>query len=345
LCLAFVSLVLLPSCISADVSVGTATEGEITVYTALQEKQIPAYLAAFQAKYPDIEVNVVRESTGIITDKLLAEKDNPPADVVWGVAATSLLLGEWNEILQAYAPAGLERVVPQFRDPANPPYWVGIDLWMSAFCVNTEEIEKRGLPIPQSWSDLVAPAYKGHIVMSNPNSSGTGFLSVSGVLQIYEEEKGWQYLEQLHQNIGEYTESGSKPCKLAGAGEYAIGISFGFQGIIEKANGKPIKTVFPTEGSGWEIEANALVSKEDIKPAAKTFLDWAISDNAMKEYAQNWAVTSVKTDQPIPEGFPADPTTQLIDNDFPWAAANRQGILSEWQAFDDRSTEAKDEEG
>ncbi|MGB0387750.1 MAG: putative 2-aminoethylphosphonate ABC transporter substrate-binding protein [Ardenticatenaceae bacterium] len=337
----------MPACIDANASIerpNAGQAGQITVYTALQEDQIPTYLAAFNAEYPYIKVNLLRESTGIITARLLAEKDDPQADVVWGVAATSLLLGEWNEILQAYAPIGLERVAPEFRDPANPPHWVGIDLWMSAFCVNTEEVKKLGLPTPHSWEDLLNPAYKGHLVMSNPNSSGTGFLSVSGLLQAFGEDKAWEYLDQLHENIAEYTESGSQPCKQAAAGEYAIGISFAYQGITQKENGKPIKTIFPREGSGWEIETNGLVKKEQIKPAAKTFLDWAISDSAMRLYAQNLAVTTVKTNQGLPEGFPDDPMTQLIDSDFPWAAANRETILSEWRARYDPPPEPKNEE-
>lgn len=325
-------ILLLPACISAEASTGTPTTGQITVYTALQDEQIPGYLRAFEKEYPNIQVNVIRESTGIITNRLLVEKDDPQADVVWGVAATSLLLAEWNEILQAYAPSNLDAILPQFRDPANPPNWIGIDLWMSAFCVNTKQAEKIGLPIPMSWEELIDPVYEGHIVMSNPNSSGTGFLSVSALLQIYGEEQGWAYLDQLNENIGEYTTSGSKPCKMAASGEYTIGISFGNQGILQTQNGQPVQTVFPKEGSGWEIEANALVKKAYIKPAAKTFVDWAVSDNAMKEYAKNWPVTAVQQDSPPPAGFPEKPTEQLIDGDFPWAAANRKAILDEWVA-------------
>lgn len=325
-------ILFLPACIDANASVGTPTTGHITVYTALQDEQIPGYLAAFQKEYPNIQVEIIRESTGIITNRLLAEKQNPQADVIWGVAATSLLIAEWNEILQPYAPSNLDAIQPQFRDPANPPHWVGIDLWMSAFCINTKQAEKIGLPIPMSWEELLDPVYEGHIVMSNPNSSGTGFLSVSGLLQIYGEEKGWDYLDKLNENIGEYTKSGSQPCKMAASGEYAIGISFGNQGILQTENGQPVETVFPKEGSGWEIEANALVNKADIKPAAKTFVDWAISDNAMKEYAKNWAVIAIESDEPAPVGFPEKPTEQLIDGDFPWAAANRQVILEEWVA-------------
>jgi iron(III) transport system substrate-binding protein len=54
-----------------------AANGEITVYTALEDEQVTEYLAVFNAEYPNITVNIVRESTGIITARLLAEKDNP----------------------------------------------------------------------------------------------------------------------------------------------------------------------------------------------------------------------------------------------------------------------------
>ena len=65
---------------------------ELLVYTALEDDEIPRYLALFEKAHPDIEVKIVRDSTGIVTAKLLAEKDNPQADLVWGTAATSLML-------------------------------------------------------------------------------------------------------------------------------------------------------------------------------------------------------------------------------------------------------------
>ena len=69
---------------------------------------------------------------------------------------------------------------------------------------------------------LTKPVYKGHVIMPNPNSSGTGFLDVSSWLQSFGEDKGWQFMDKLHNNISRYTHSGSKPCKLAASGETAI---------------------------------------------------------------------------------------------------------------------------
>ena len=313
--------------------------GPITVYTALEDDQLERYLADFRANHADIEVNIVRDSTGIITARLLAEKENPQADVVWGVAATSLLVADNEGIIEPYAPAGLDRVNPRFRDPQNPPHWVGIDVYMSAFCVNTVEMARLGLPMPASWADLTNPVYEGHLIMPNPNSSGTGFLSVSAVLQQMGEASGWNYLDALHSNMAQYTHSGSKPCRMAGAGEYPIGISFGYRAITQAAQGEPVVPVFPSEGSGWELEANALVKKANINPNAKIFLDWAISDSAMREYAVSFAITGAPTDVPVPTGFPTDPIAQLTENDFNWAAMNRERILNEWLARYDAKTE------
>lgn len=313
----------------------------ITVYTALEDDQIAKYLPLFQKQNPDIKVNIVRDSTGVVTAKLLAEKDNPQADLVWGLAVSSLLVADKQGMLEPYAPKGLEAIQPNFKDTRNPPHWVGIDAWMSAFCVNTEVLKEKNLPLPTSWADLIKPEYKGQIVMSNPASSGTGFLSVAGILQMKGEEQGWKYLDALNKNIAQYLHSGSKPCKVAATGEYAIGISFDYRAIKSKNSGEPIAAVFPKEGSGWDIEANALVKKANIKPASKTFLDWAITPEISKEYAKNFPITAVKTDVAIPEGYPQDLNKQLIKNDFQWSATNRDRIIAEWNKRYDSKSEKK----
>ena len=320
---------------------GAAQAEELLVYTALEDDEIPRYLALFQKDNPDITVNIVRDSTGIITAKLLAEKDNPRADVVWGTAATSLMLCDQAGMVAPYAPKGVEKVRPKMKDKNSPPHWVGIKAWMTGFCVNTIECASLKLPVPESMEDLIKTVYQGQIIMPNPASSGTGFLTVSAILQTMGEEKGWDYLDKLHKNIIRYTHSGSKPCKLAGAGEAAIGISFAYRGFMQKQKGEPVLTVFPKGGSGWDVEANCLIRKDTIKPAARTFLDWAISAPVMKEYAQVYPVTAYGTDVPVPEGFPKDPEGQLIDNDFEWAAKNRARILAEWTRRYDGKSEAK----
>ncbi len=321
---------------------GTAAWAEtLTVYTAVEAEDLKKYARYFNEDHPDIKIKWVRDSTGIVTAKLLAEKNNPQADVVWGLAGTSLMLLGGEGMLEAYAPKGLDKLDPKFRDAANPPNWTGMDAWVAAVCYNTIEGAKNNVPKPSSWKDLVKPAYKGHVIMPNPNSSGTGFLDVSSWLQIFGEKDGWAYMDGLHKNISRYTHSGSKPCKLAAAGETVIGISFAFRGAKSKAKGAPIDIIIPTEGIGWEMEATAIIKGTKKLAAAKTLVDWTISRKAMEMYNEAYAVVGIPGIAKPVKYFPAETTSRMIKNDFAWAAANRKTILAKWQKRYDSKSDPK----
>ena len=141
----------------------------LTVYTAVEAEDLKKYAARFNEDHPDIEIKWVRDSTGIVTAKLLAEKDNPKADVIWGLAATSLLLMKSEGMLHPYKPKGTERLDSRFVDKDDPPTWTGMDAWVASICVNTVEQAKHGFATPTSWKDLTKPEYKGHVAMPNPN--------------------------------------------------------------------------------------------------------------------------------------------------------------------------------
>jgi len=317
---------------------------EITVYTALEDENVAEYLELFRSVHPDITVNIVRDSTGIITARLLAEKDNPVADLIWGTAASSLLILDEEGMLEPYAPAGVEKILPQFKSDKTVPTWVGNNAWETVFVINTVEIENIGLSASdiRSYQDLLRPELRNHVVMPNPASSGTGLLTVTALLQLNDRytEKGWDFLSELHENIKQYTHSGSKPARMAAAGECIVGVSFGFTAINQRNQGAPVEIVFPAEGSGWDLEANALIRKEEINPAAKTFLDWAISDDAMELYSQSYPIVTNGMASKY-DGFPdLDPIEQLIENDLVWIAANRESILDRWtRMFDGKSEE------
>lgn len=321
-------------------------ENEINVYTTFEDDILKDYLEGFKKKYPDVKVNITRDSTGIITSKILAEKDNPKADVVWGVSAVSLLSLSNENIFEPYSPEGVDKILPQFKDSASPTKWVGVNAWETAFIINKEVLKSKGInTIPKSFEELLDPKYKGLIAMSNPVSSGTGLLTVNAILQLKGEEKGWEYLNKLNDNVSAYLHSGSQPAKMTATGEYGIGVSFGYRCIKSaKEVGSDIaEVVFPTEGSGWDMEANALVKKEGMKDISKKFLDWAISDEAMAKYAKNYAILATDMKGNIPEGYAKNPLDQLIkDNDFNWAAENRENVLEKWtKKFDGKSAPKK----
>jgi iron(III) transport system substrate-binding protein len=320
-----------------------AADTTLTVYTALEAEELEPLRKAFRAEHPDIDINWVRDSTGIITARILAEIDSgsPKADVFLGTSATSLLVVDDRGMLLPYAPKGLDKLDARFRDSRNPPHWVGIDAYAAVICYNTVEAKKFKLPKPTSWNDLTNSVYKDRLVMPNPNSSGTGFLTVSSWLQIMGEDQAWKYMDAVHQNMARYTHSGSKPCRLAAAGEIPIGISFAFRGARLKQKGAPLDLIVPKEGVGWEVEASGILKTSKKIEAAKTLMDWHISPAAMKVYNEYLPILAIPEVATPVEHFPPNTLEKMIKNDFGWAAKNRKQILGEWQKRYDTKSEPK----
>lgn len=312
---------------------GMARAGEITVYTAYEEDEIKAYVQGFNKAHPDVKVNVLRLSTGDLAARIVAESANPKHDVIWGFAVTNMVDPRIVGSLEPYKPAGADKLDPKFRDAQDR--WVATTGYMAAFCVNTEVLKAKNLPMPTSWKDLLNPAYKGEVVMPNPASSGTGYLQIVALLQGMGEDAGWKYLKDLDANINQYIKSGSKPCRSARAGEFAIGLSYEFVAIKSIAEGFPIKMVIPSEGAGYELEANGLVKTSKNKADAKKFLDWALTTDAVALYSAYKGIVTVPggkvSEEAQKAGLPANVAPILFKMDFEASAKNRDAILTRWK--------------
>ena len=98
-----------------------------------------------------------------------------------------------------------------------------------------------------------------------------------------------------------------------------------------KKQGAPIDIVFPEEKSGWDMEATAIVKGTKNLEAAKTLVDWSVSEKAMKLYNEGYAVVAIPSiAQPV-EFLPTNMLQHMAKNDFQWAATNRDKILAEWE--------------
>ena len=303
----------------------------VIVYTAMGVEILNDIKTDLERDHPDIEIRWVQASSGILTARLLAERSNPVAEVVWGVSVASVALFDRLGMLEAYSPKGLENVKPTFRDPRTPPHWVGNYIYSGAICFNTDEARKRGLPTPTGWQDLANEAYAGQIAMGNPNSTGGGLLMVAAWLQLYGEAGGWDFMEKLHKNIAVYTISGPKSCTYAATGEYSVGLSLEGRASQMMEKGAPIEPIFPREGLGWDIDTSALMKKSGDMKAAQRVLDWSVSRHAGAIYARLYSIVALKFEYPRLPGIPADIEERLIANDLEWVSQNRERILSEWR--------------
>jgi iron(III) transport system substrate-binding protein len=307
-----------------------AQRTKLTLYTSIENDQLGPFKQVIEAAVPEVEIVWVRDSTGVITARFLAEKDNPRADIVFGLAVTSLIAFEKQGLLETYEPKGADKLKPAFRDGTPPYTWTGMDAYLSVLCFNTVEGTKNKVAVPASWQEIVKPDYKGKIIMPHPASSGTGYLTIAAWIQLMGEKAAWDFMDKLHENIAVYTHSGSAPCVQAAKGERMAGIGFDMRGAREKSQGAPIEIVLPKEGAGWDMEATSIVKGTKNLELAKKVADWGASKGASELYSKYYALVADPTVKNLPTNYPATAEQAMVKNDFAWMAENRDRILAEW---------------
>ena len=306
-------------------------EDRLVIYTAFEENELKTFWEQFKKDLPDLaaKASYIRGSTGPTIARLEAEKANPQADVVWGVFNDYMTGAAKKGLLDPYAAKDSSTIAARFKHPEN--MWQGITLLTVAFAVNQKKMAELKLSPPRSWADLLEPKYKGHIVMSNPSTSGTAYLLLASHAARLGEDRMWQYYDALDKNLSQVTKSGGAPGRMAASGETPIGIALAYEVEVAKKQGAPIDVIWPSDGVPWTFEGNGLVKGARNPQNAKRFLDWAISKTAMASYAE-WRGTGItRTDVQV--SGPKITDMKLIDLDFVKAGdpQYKERLVKRWQ--------------
>ena len=257
-------------------------EGELVVYGSCEEEYLQAACDGFEKLY-GIKVTHQRLSTGEVQAKIEEENGNPSADVWFGGTTDPYNVCAMEGLLLPYEAKNASHLLgPAYRDADG--CWYGIYKGILGFMVNTEELERMKLDIPQDWADLLKPEYQGLIWLSNYNTAGTAKLVINTMIQKYGHDEGIKYLVDLDKNIQVYTKSGSGPSKNVGTGECVIGIGFLHDGITQILdNGyENISLVVPADGTACEIGPVAIFKGAKHMNAAKLFMEFALSPECVE---------------------------------------------------------------
>lgn len=277
---------------------GGAQAGDLVLYDASEDVGA-ALSSAFAASHPDINVQVVSGSTGPITERAIAEMGNPQADVIYLVNNVALEQLKNAGVFEPYVPTD-SPVREDFRDPDD--FYTRYFATTMCMVVNSDRLADKDLPMPTSWEDLIKPVYKNEISMPSPMQSGTG----STILSTFVDAFGWPFVENLHENVYQYSDGGSGGAQLAGTGEVTIGLSYDTTCYATQSAGRPVEVVFgritPNTSEGGGFVAGAPHPEE-----AKIFLDWMASDEAAEILGELVGATAV-------------PGHGLVDLDevYPW---------------------------
>ena len=316
-------------------SAGNAlAEGRLVVYCSNEPFACQEVADEF-AKQFDVKVQMTRAGSGSTYAKILAEKDNPKADVWYAGTLDPHSQAGVNGLLESYKSPKLDEIGELFKNPATSKqnHTTGVYAGVLGYSVNTDALKELNLPMPKSWDDLANPIYKGHIQVANPQSSGTAYTVLATFVQLWGEDEAYKKLAALHKNVNQYTKSGSAPGKAAARGETLIGIGFLHDHALQKANGFPLELVVPAEGTGYEIGGLSIIKGARNMDNAKLFVDFMLSKEG-QEVPQRVKMFQVPTNvnATVPKEAIRLEDVKLIDYDFVTYGSEetRKALIDRW---------------
>lgn len=264
--------------------------------------------------------------------RVAAEKDNPQASLMFGGSTDNYISAQSQGLLEAYQSANLSDTPSQYIDSTGT--WNPIYVGCIAFACNKDWFTQQGYEYPKSWEDLLDSKYANQIIMAHPATSGTAYTVLATLVQLMGEDKAFEYLAKLKSNVSQFTKSGAAAPNAVALGEDAIAITFSHDGLQPTAEGYPIELSFPSEGTGYEVGAVALIKNgpADEQENAKKFIDWITSKEGQSLYATNNSFrVPVNSKADVAAGLVTLDSVKTIKYDAQWAADNKKTLTAEFE--------------
>jgi iron(III) transport system substrate-binding protein len=283
-------------------------------------------------KATGIKLNFVRFSSGEALVRLIAEKNNPRVDVLFGGPVETHAAGITEGIFEPYKPPSFGVLPARFKHPDGQ--WVAIADNPLVFLSNTKFLKEHNLKPPTSWDDLLNPAYKNMLQMADARTSGMAVTRLFSILEVFgrDEAKAFDYMKKKRRNVQLYTKSGVGGVLPVAMGQAAAGTFFIVDCLDVQEKGYDVTISTPREGSGSAGEAIALIKGAKNPEPGKKLIDWATSP-AMQSLFAKYKINFIPTHPDVkiaPSLTEALKGSKIFPIDLDYAGANRKRIVERW---------------
>ena len=310
-----------------------AQSSELVLYCSVGEEWCRVTAEAFERE-TGIDVLMTRRSSGETYAQIAAESAQPRGDVWWGGTGDPHLQAAQEGLTAEYQSPMLAELQTWAVQQAETSGYRTVGIYAGALGYGFNSGLVTG-DAPACWADLLDERFRDDVQVANPNSSGTAYTMLATLVQLFGEDEAFGYLAQLHNNISQYTQSGSAPIRAAATGETAVGIVFMHDAVAQAVQGAPIVTVAPCEGTGYEVGSMSIIAGGPNPENARIWYDWALSAAAQEIGAtvNSFQVPSNLSAATPPEA-PDLGDIKLIDYDFArfGSSEERTRLLARWDA-------------
>lgn len=270
---------------------GEKSEASIIVYTNSGSNGRAQYLEE-EAKKAGFDINVVAAGGTDIANRLSAEKNNPIADVVFGLNNIEYEKLKKKNVLRKFTPSWAKDIPAGLSDKDG--YYNAVSVTPLIAIYNPQVI--TGKNIPKDWTDLATnPYYKDKYNLFK-TGGGTGKTILASIISRYKDSKGelgiskegWDIIKKLYEN-GHVEKSGEDWFGNLMSGKRPITMIWA-SGAIERQNANNFKVgiMKPEIGVPFVVEHVAIINKKKFKPESEKFAEWLGSVEVQGKWSEKF---------------------------------------------------------
>ena len=323
---------------------GCADDGRtpVLVYSPHGREQLTLLEDAFERHRPDIDVRWMDMGSQEVLDRLRFERSSPQADVWFGGPTTIFGRGVQDSLLAPYRPKWADKVGPWGIGP-DDLYWP-VYRTPAVIAYNSAALPPDS--VPQDWDDVLDPKWADQILIRDPMASGTmraiwGLIILKSIRETGDTAQAMQWLRRLDANTKTYTMNPAILDQKLARQEGVLSLWDLQDMLIGRSKGQPFGYVFPASGTVVIEDAIGLVRGARHPEAAKAFIDFVATDEALLLTAREVFRLPARSDLPadsVPEWI-AEVEASMTPVPMDWELLAREG--PSWMSYWDEHVRGK----
>jgi iron(III) transport system substrate-binding protein len=306
----------------------------LTIYSPHGRDLLSAFEQKYEASHPDVDVQWIDMGSQEVLDRLRSERANPQADVWWGGPSQMFATAAQNDLLAPYRPSWADKVGDAHS--ANGDWWA-VYLTPMVIAYNSEAVPADSAP--RDWADVLAPKWKGQVLIRDPLASGTmrtifGMIVERSLRETGDTAQAFQWLRRLDAQTKEYVLNPTLLYQKLARQEGLITL-WDLPDIetLRSTTKLPIAYTLPSSGTPVVMDAIALVAGAPHPELAKAFIDWVGQLDQVELAARQFHRLPARTDVPDSALGPSlrAAQKQIVREPMDWAELQAHG--SDWMRY------------